>query len=153
MGVTFTPISNGERNRLLGALKANALENKPMRMNPRDTSFEGIGEMVDGEVTDAEVINQVRSIPCHYSPGGGEGCMAEDCGPITSDDQARKVLSGMMGKVIEAQRPKTINLDRRKELAKLAMEAADWMVAHNVLPHEQCLFKSMVGHLIEPWHG
>ena len=58
----FRPMNDVERRRLIDALRNNAERDKPIFMNRRDTSFEAT---VD-EVTDDEVIDAIKSVPCHY---------------------------------------------------------------------------------------
>jgi hypothetical protein len=62
MGVTFAPLNEQERGRLLGALKGNAEQNKVLLMDRADTSFVGMAD----EVPDDEVISAIKSVPCHY---------------------------------------------------------------------------------------
>jgi len=57
-----------------------------------------------------------------------------DCGQSTQS----------MSRAMMEDRRKQISFDRRKELQDLSQEAADWIVAHNIQPHELCLFKNMV---------
>ncbi len=57
----FRPLDTLERKKLLDSLRGNALENKALLMD-KDTSFIGSAE----DVTDEEVINAVKSVPCHY---------------------------------------------------------------------------------------
>ncbi len=69
--VPFVPLDDTRRKRLHRALVANALDDKPMFMDPKDTTFTGLDEpgLNDAEMdlpTDAEVINAIRNIPCHY---------------------------------------------------------------------------------------
>ena len=58
----FRPLNDTERNQLLVALRGNAEENKAILTDRRDTSFAGVSD----EVTDEEVIEAIRSVPCHY---------------------------------------------------------------------------------------
>jgi hypothetical protein len=62
MGATFTPLRKHERDRLMLALEANAFDGKAIRTNAKDTSFNGQCD----EVGDEEVINCIKSVPCHY---------------------------------------------------------------------------------------
>ena len=58
----FHPLTDTERLRLLSALRGNAEEDRAIRIDRRDTSFL---ESAD-DVTDDEVIEAIRSVPCHY---------------------------------------------------------------------------------------
>jgi hypothetical protein len=58
----FRPLNDTERRQLISALRGNADSNRAMLMDRRDTSFVGSTE----EVTDEEVINAIKSVPCHY---------------------------------------------------------------------------------------
>ena len=58
----FRPLNDTERRQLIGALRGNAESNRAILMDRRDTSFVG---GID-EVTDEEVINAIKSVPCHY---------------------------------------------------------------------------------------
>jgi hypothetical protein len=58
----FRPLTSTERQQLIGALRGNADSNSTLLMDRRDTSFLGTTE----EVTDEEVINAIKSVPCHY---------------------------------------------------------------------------------------
>jgi hypothetical protein len=60
----FRPLSEVERRQLVTALRGNAETGSALLMDRRDTSFLGILE--DDEVPDEEVINAIRSVPCHY---------------------------------------------------------------------------------------
>lgn len=57
----FKPLSDSERKVLLRALEKNARGDGAVLMDPRDTSFTAT-DVVD----DDEVINAIRSVPCHY---------------------------------------------------------------------------------------
>ncbi len=52
----------GDRNRLLAALKMNGEDGGCAIMMGKDTSFAGTAEEVPVE----NVVNAVKSIPCHY---------------------------------------------------------------------------------------
>jgi hypothetical protein len=58
----FRPLLTAEREQLLLALRANAEEGRPIFMDRRNTSFLNKAE----EVPDDEVIQVIRSVPCHY---------------------------------------------------------------------------------------
>jgi len=58
----FRPLNDTERRQLIGALRGNAESNRAILMDRRDTSFVGGSD----EVTDEEVINAIKSVPCHY---------------------------------------------------------------------------------------
>ena len=58
----FRPLNDTERRQLLTALRGNAERGSAVLMDRRDTSFAGATE----EVTDEEVINAIKSVPCHY---------------------------------------------------------------------------------------
>ena len=58
----FRPLNDTERRQLIGALRGNADNNNVMLMDRRDTSFVGSSE----EVPDEEMINAIKSVPCHY---------------------------------------------------------------------------------------
>jgi len=49
-------------NNLWAALRTNGAEAGAIIMDRRNTSFVGVTD----EVTDAEVINAIKSVPCHY---------------------------------------------------------------------------------------
>lgn len=61
--IDFKPLSSLERKQLTTALRGNSEQNRAILMDKRDTSF--IGSAAD-EVTDEEVINAIKSVPCHY---------------------------------------------------------------------------------------
>jgi len=61
----FRPLNDTERTALLTALRGNAESNRAIRMDRRDTSFVGTSRDLP-EVPDDEVINAIRSVPCHY---------------------------------------------------------------------------------------
>lgn len=58
----FRPLNDEERKNLYEALRNNSELGKPIGVNPKDTSF------VAGEAKNSEqdVINAIRSVPCHY---------------------------------------------------------------------------------------
>lgn len=58
----FRPLNDTERRRLITALRGNADGNRVILMDRRDTSFLDTAE----EVPDEEVINAIKSVPCHY---------------------------------------------------------------------------------------
>ena len=58
----FRPLNDLERRQLINALRGNAESDRAILMNRRDTSFAGAAE----EVPDEEVINAIKSVPCHY---------------------------------------------------------------------------------------
>jgi len=58
----FRPLNDTERRQLINALRGNADSNRVLLMDRRDTSFVGSSD----EVTDEEVINAIKSVPCHY---------------------------------------------------------------------------------------
>jgi hypothetical protein len=58
----FRPLNDTERRQLITALRGNADSGHAILMDRRDTSFAGYTE----EVTDDEVINAIKSVPCHY---------------------------------------------------------------------------------------
>jgi hypothetical protein len=60
----FRPLSEVERATLVKSLRGNAEENKPILMDRRNTSF--LGSADTEEVPDEEVINAIKSVPCHY---------------------------------------------------------------------------------------
>lgn len=58
----FRPLDPTERQKLVDALRGNAMSNKAILTNPRDTSFAGASD----EVSDEEVISAIKSVPVHY---------------------------------------------------------------------------------------
>lgn len=58
----FRPLDTLEREQLISALRGNAEKNKAIILSQKDTSFIGS----EDEVTDEEVINAIKSVPCHY---------------------------------------------------------------------------------------
>jgi hypothetical protein len=61
--IKFKPMSPEQKNRLHGALLANADDQLAILMDRKDTSFAGVST----EVHDEEVISAIKSVPCHYS--------------------------------------------------------------------------------------
>jgi hypothetical protein len=58
----FRPLTEMERKNLVSALRGNAQDGLAVLMDRQTTSFIGTAE----EVPDEEVINAIRSVPCHY---------------------------------------------------------------------------------------
>lgn len=58
----FRPLNDTERRQLINSLRGNAEGRQVLLMDRRDTSFAGTCE----EVPDEEVINAIKSVPCHY---------------------------------------------------------------------------------------
>lgn len=58
----FRPLNDTERRQLISSLRGNAENNRAILIDRRDTSFLGSTE----EVPDEEVINAIKSVPCHY---------------------------------------------------------------------------------------
>jgi hypothetical protein len=58
----FRPMTETERKHLVNALRGNAEEGLAVLMDRRSTGFVGTAD----EVPDEEVINAIRSVPCHY---------------------------------------------------------------------------------------
>jgi hypothetical protein len=58
----FRPLNDLERRQLVNALRGNAESDRAILLNRRDTSFAGGAE----EVPEEEVINAIKSVPCHY---------------------------------------------------------------------------------------
>ncbi len=58
----FRPLNDVERKQLIASLRGNADNDTAILMDRRDTSFLGSTE----EVPDEEVINAIKSVPCHY---------------------------------------------------------------------------------------
>ena len=58
----FRPLATVERKALLAALRGN-VEGRAILMDRRDTSFRDTAD----DVTDDEVIEAIRSVPCHYA--------------------------------------------------------------------------------------
>src|SRR5208337_3500986 len=62
VAMDFRPLNDTERRQLISSLRGNADGNRVILMDRRDTSFIGSTE----EVPDEEVINAIKSVPCHY---------------------------------------------------------------------------------------
>lgn len=60
----FRPLSEVERRQLITALRGNADTGIALLMDRRNTSF--LGTVDAEEVPDEEVINAIKSVPCHY---------------------------------------------------------------------------------------
>jgi len=58
----FRPLNDVERRQLIASLRGNAENNRAILLDRRDTSFVGTSE----DVPDEEVINAIKSVPCHY---------------------------------------------------------------------------------------
>jgi len=58
----FRPLNDTERRTLINSLRGNSEGGVALLMDRRDTSFLGTTE----EVPDEEVINAIKSVPCHY---------------------------------------------------------------------------------------
>jgi len=58
----FRPLNDTERRQLINSLRGNAQGDRVLLMDRRDTSFAGTSD----EVPDEEVINAIKSVPCHY---------------------------------------------------------------------------------------
>jgi hypothetical protein len=58
----FRPLNDTERRQLITALRGNAETDRTILLNRRDTSFAGLAD----EITEEEVINAIKSVPCHY---------------------------------------------------------------------------------------
>ena len=58
----FRPLNELERRQLTTALRGNADRGLAILMNRTDTGFAGTAE----DVPEEEVINAVKSVPCHY---------------------------------------------------------------------------------------
>lgn len=58
---TFRGLTPTEHAGLLRALHENAFGGKALLMDRKDTTFTGVGEM-----TDADAVQAVKSIPTHY---------------------------------------------------------------------------------------
>ncbi|MFL5328186.1 MAG: hypothetical protein ACJ8C4_04670 [Gemmataceae bacterium] len=58
----FRPLTDPERRQLVHALRGNADNGLAILMNRKNTTFVGYTE----EVPDEEVINAIKSVPCHY---------------------------------------------------------------------------------------
>ena len=57
----FRPLNEVERRQLVTALRGNADRGLSLLMD-RQTTYTGTAE----EVPDEEVINAIKSVPCHY---------------------------------------------------------------------------------------
>lgn len=60
--IEFKPLNDVERRKLISSLRGNAEKDQALLMDRRDTSFIGTTD----EVPDEEVINAIKSVPCHY---------------------------------------------------------------------------------------
>jgi len=60
--MVFVPLNDAERRQLTLALRGNAESDRAILLDRRDTSFAGTAE----DVSDEEVLNAVKSVPCHY---------------------------------------------------------------------------------------
>lgn len=60
--IEFKPLNDVERRKLISSLRGNAEKDQALLMDRRDTSFIGSAD----EVPDEEVINAIKSVPCHY---------------------------------------------------------------------------------------
>jgi len=58
----FRTLNDTERRQLISSLRGNAENNRAILIDRRDTSFLGTAD----EVPDDEVINAIKSVPCHY---------------------------------------------------------------------------------------
>ena len=58
----FRPLTQTERKHIITAQRANAQDGLAVLMDSQTTSIIGTAE----EVPDEEVINAIRSVPCHY---------------------------------------------------------------------------------------
>jgi len=58
----FRPLNETERRQLVTALRGNDDGNRVLLLDRRDTTFVGAAD----EVPDEEVINAIKSVPCHY---------------------------------------------------------------------------------------
>jgi len=58
----FRPLNDLERRQLISALRGNAESDMAILTDRRTTSFQGATD----EVPDEEVINAIKSVPCHY---------------------------------------------------------------------------------------
>lgn len=59
----FRPVEGKELQALMDALRGNAENNTPIRMNTRDTSF--LADPAADEPIQT-LINTIKSVPCHY---------------------------------------------------------------------------------------
>jgi len=58
----FRTLNDSERRQLISSLRGNAEQNRAILIDRRDTSFLGSTD----EVPEDEVINAIKSVPCHY---------------------------------------------------------------------------------------
>lgn len=58
----FRPLEARERNDLIEALRGNAMGNRVLLLDARDTSFAGVADEIPADDT----IHAVKSIPVHY---------------------------------------------------------------------------------------
>jgi len=58
----FRPLNDTERRQLITALRGNADRGLAILMDRRTTRFAGTSD----EVPEEEVINAIKSVPCHY---------------------------------------------------------------------------------------
>jgi len=58
----FRTLNDTERRQLVHALRGNADQGLAILMDRRNTSFVGYTD----EAPDEEVINAIKSVPCHY---------------------------------------------------------------------------------------
>ena len=58
----FRPLEETERRNLLTALRGNADGNRVLLMDRKDTTFAGTAD----DVPDEDVIDAIKSVPCHY---------------------------------------------------------------------------------------
>lgn len=58
----FRPLNDVERQKLIASLRGNVENDRAILIDRRDTSFAGTAD----EVPDDEVINAIKSVPCHY---------------------------------------------------------------------------------------
>jgi hypothetical protein len=58
----FRPLNDTERRQLIEAIRGNSDRGTAILMDRRNTRFAGICD----EVPDEEVINAIKSVPCHY---------------------------------------------------------------------------------------
>lgn len=61
MGIEFTPLEKEESDKLRKALKENAETGKALRMDPLTTGWRPGEDEVD------DVVDAIKSIPCHYA--------------------------------------------------------------------------------------
>ncbi len=58
----FQSMNEAERQDLIKALRGNGQGGTVIKTDPFDTSFSG----TDNEISDEEVISQIKSVPTHY---------------------------------------------------------------------------------------